>query len=209
MKRKLSNSTFPDGARARREIFSTEGSHLWTSDNVPSEVLEEAALAVKDDLKTQKIKLYGKEIPIPRRAGFYGPAVGYRYSGSTLYPPADVPEAMASLLAWAREAFPPPDGHAVGILVNRYESGSDYISFHADDEKNLDGDFVATVSTGADRSFVVKEKATKKTVAKLSTARHPMIVMEGPSFQKEYIHGVPKKATSGPRTSFSIRWHKI
>jgi alkylated DNA repair dioxygenase AlkB len=126
-----------------------------------------------------------------------------------LYPPEDVPEAMASLLAWAGEAFPPPDGHEVGILVNRYESGSDYISFHSDDEGGLDGNFVATLSTGADRSFVVKEKATKKTVAKLSTARHPMIVMEGPSFQKEYIHGVPKKATIGPRTSFSIRWHKI
>jgi hypothetical protein len=110
MKRK-SDSTFPAGARARIEILNTEGSCLWTSGNVPNKILVEAADAVKDHLKTQEIKLYGKKISTPRRAGFYGPAVGYRYSGSTLYPPEDVPEAMASLLAWAGEAFPPPDGH--------------------------------------------------------------------------------------------------
>ena len=206
MKRSGSDLDNPD---SKKTILSADGADLWASSDVPVDLVQSAALAVEKQLRVYTIKMFGKKVDQPRRVGFYGPAVGYRYSGTTIFPPTNVPEEMVAFLAWATERFPPPDGYEVGVLVNRYASGKDYISFHSDDEKGLHGNFVATVSTGADRFFVVKKKETKETVAKLSTEAHPMIVMEGAQFQKEYIHGIPKKKTEEPRTSFSIRWHKV
>lgn len=101
------------------------------------------------------------------------------------------------------------------LLLNRYKGGSDYVSWHADDEK-LYGPTpeIASVSFGCEREFLLKRKPGKNFRAKRSEGKAPskrpeqdaaaeqhsftlkhgsLLVMRGYT-QRDWLHSVPKRA---------------
>ncbi|XP_039124220.1 DNA oxidative demethylase ALKBH2 isoform X2 [Dioscorea cayenensis subsp. rotundata] len=123
---------------------------------------------------------------------------------------------LKDILEAVHEALPGSKFNS--LLLNRYKTGSDYVSWHSDDEK-LYGPApeIASVSFGCEREFLLKKKPTKKS-AKMQDAAHSepppaskrhksshteqhafvlkhgsMLVMRGYT-QRDWLHSVPKRS---------------
>jgi alkylated DNA repair dioxygenase AlkB len=94
-----------------------------------------------------------------------------------------------------------------GVLVNKYESGSEYIGKHSDDERTLDANAgVVMISTGAVRTFRLRNKETGEKID-IPMETDKMYQMWG-DFQKEFTHEIPvQKKVLGTRYSFTFRKH--
>ncbi len=159
------------------------------------------------------ITLFGKTYPLPRFQMLYGEA-RYSYSGMTLTPEPEVPELVQKCIRYARDRFPSSleeqGQHWNGALVNWYTSGADYVSQHADDERDLvASEPILSFSFGAVRTFSVQAKPT--TVLpyvqemKIPTYHGSLVVMAG-HCQREFVHGIPKtKVDVGPRINVTVR----
>lgn len=67
----------------------------------------------------------------------------------------------SSLCAQVHEALPGSSFNS--LLLNRYKGGSDYVAWHADDEKLYGHDpEIASVSLGCERDFLLRKKKMKK-----------------------------------------------
>ena len=93
-------------------------------------------------------------------------------------------------------------------LVNKYNDGSDTIGAHSDAKDGLAEDgTVVVVSLGASRTFRVKKKVGVWKMDVL-TSHGQLLVMEGPGFQRDYTHEVPKTVrVKAPRVSITLRHH--
>lgn len=93
------------------------------------------------------------------------------------------------------------------VLVNIYNPDA-YLGYHSDDEKNMiTNSVIASVSLGAERPFLVKNKKTNK-VNKILLENGSLCTMEG-SFQKQYKHSIPKrKNITGTRINLTFRQMK-
>lgn len=93
------------------------------------------------------------------------------------------------------------------LLINSYKDGTEYISAHADDERNLDQHAgVASISHGASRKFRIRDKATKEILRDIPTNDTELWQMEG-DFQKDFLHEVPpEKAVTKRRTVITFRY---
>ncbi|KAM0940280.1 putative DNA oxidative demethylase [Dioscorea sansibarensis] len=126
----------------------------------------------------------------------------------------DILEAVRKL--FVHEALPGSKFNS--LILNRYKTGSDYVSWHSDDEEKLYGSApeIASVSLGCERDFVLKKKPTKKS-AKMQDAAHSepptskrlksshagqhsfvlkhgsLLVMRGYT-QRDWLHSVPKRS---------------
>lgn len=152
-------------------------------------------------------KLYGKDMRMQRSVGFFAnpkETVGYKFSRQVMksIPPS---EAMVALMAMISELI----GSKInGILVNWYENGSEYISPHSDDERGLSDTGVFCISLGADRTFRLRNKATKKILFDTYTRHGTALMMQGCDFQKVMTHEIPKcAAITTPRISITGRHH--
>lgn len=113
--------------------------------------------------------------------------------------------SLRALLDDVNERF---ESNFNGILVNRYEGGSEYIGAHSDNEKELSNNGVVAISYGATRTFRIRDKKTNKRVIDLPMESGCMIHMSG-DFQSEFKHEVPvQKRVQGTRYSFTFRRHK-
>jgi alkylated DNA repair dioxygenase AlkB len=92
-----------------------------------------------------------------------------------------------------------------GLLVNWYTKGSDYIGYHSDDEKGLNGN-IWTISIGGTRRFKIQSKnRVEKDDYTLDVSDKDVIVMCG-EMQKNYKHSITKtKKLVEPRISITIR----
>ena len=81
----------------------------------------------------ESMNMYGKQIPFPRLTSWYGDNdKPYSFSGITLQPLPwfkELLEIKKSIEIKAEVCFN-------SVLLNRYRSGSDSISWHTDAEKN-------------------------------------------------------------------------
>ena len=163
-----------------------------------------------DLVKNPKIKVYGKEATMHRSVGFFSDeSEGYRYSGQ-LAQSQKLPDFLRKLLAKVNDEFGTDFN---GILVNRYEDGSDTIGAHSDDEKGLGkGESVIGISLGAVRNMrfrgkkVVLERDGKKYLD-MSMPSGCLFIMDG-DFQKEFTHEIPaQKAITDIRISLTFRKH--
>ena len=152
-----------------------------------------------------EIKIFGKIAHQNRSVGFFSnESVGYKYSNQLAKSIPLTPE-LAKLLdemnARYRATFN-------GVLVNKYQDGSEYISAHSDDESGLDPNVgVVALSFGAVRKFRVRDKKTKEIIQDFPTHSNGIIIMKG-DFQKEYTHEIPiEKTVKGTRYSFTFRTH--
>ena len=95
-----------------------------------------------------------------------------------------------------------------GILVNQYIDGSDYISAHSDDEAGVDAIGVVSISYGSERTFRIRDKATKGVLCDVNMTHASMLQMGG-KFQGLYTHEIPiQKKVKDSRISFTFRKHK-
>lgn len=100
-----------------------------------------------------------------------------------------------------------------GILINRYENGSEKIGAHSDNDKELSGDKVVGISLGATRKIRFRGITNKgKNAIAGNFIDYPLehgslYTMEG-MFQKEFTHEVPvEKKIQSIRISLTFRQH--
>lgn len=152
-----------------------------------------------------EIMIFGKLAHQNRSVSFFSDtSVGYYYSGK-LAASKPLTDSLRELLAYINQQF---DAEFNGILINKYEGGEESIGKHSDDEKALDRRAgVVALSTGAVRTFRIRDKATGKIVADVPTSPDRMVQMWG-NFQKEFTHEIPvEKRVHGVRYSFTFRKH--
>jgi alkylated DNA repair dioxygenase AlkB len=90
------------------------------------------------------------------------------------------------------------------VLCNYYRTGSDSVSWHADDEKELGPNpFISSVSLGAERDFLLKHRSGEQVTVRLVSGS--LLVMDGP-LQTFWQHSIPKtKSPVGGRINLTFR----
>ena len=168
---------------------------------------EECVRDVSDKLMINpEIMVYGKICHQHRSVGFFSDVSrGYKYSGK-LMKSTPLTNNLSYLLRDINEKFHTSFN---GILVNRYEDGSDYISAHSDDEKGIHINDVVSISWGTSRTFRIRLKSDRKVIANIPTESGKIIHMGG-EFQREFTHEIPiEKKKKGIRYSFTFRYHSV
>jgi len=155
-------------------------------------------------LDRPEIKIFGKVAHQNRSIGFFSnESIGYRYSGQLA---ASIPltPGLNKLLDEINTKY---GAKFNGILVNKYNGGTDYIGAHSDDESGLDQVGVVAISYGAVRKFRIRDKKTKEILRDVPTKSNGIIFMKG-DFQKKYTHEIPiEKKVLGVRYSLTFRHH--
>ena len=150
-----------------------------------------------------RIKLYGKDIPLPRLTAWYGdPGAAYTYSGIT-----SEPNAWNKGLLYIKQRVEGAAGTRFNsVLLNWYRSGKDHLNWHADDEKELGKNpVVASVSFGATRDFVIRRNDDRAKQVVLPLKHGTLLVMRG-EMQHFWQHSVPKrKRAKGSRFNLTFR----
>ena len=161
-------------------------------------------------VKNPKIFIYGKEATMHRSVGFFSNvSKGYKYSGQ-LAESIPLPRFLEKLLEKVNRKF---DADFNGILVNRYEDGTETIGAHSDDEKGLGkGGKVVGISLGAKRIMRFRSKKTPlnidgKKYFDMEMPNGCLFIMDG-DFQKEFTHEIPaQKKVTEIRISLTFRKH--
>ncbi|XP_071713871.1 DNA oxidative demethylase ALKBH2-like [Rutidosis leptorrhynchoides] len=164
------------------------------------------------------IRVFGKQFLQPRDVCYIA-SKGLKnlsYSGYTpqAYCWDDFPP-LKEILDEVHKAF--PEGRFNSLLLNRYNSGNDYVGWHADDEKVYGPKpDIASISFGCERDFFLKkkEKNSKKSQAEDKVEGEPqskrakinceeqysfnlkhgsLLMMRG-NTQRDWLHSVPKRA---------------
>lgn len=152
-----------------------------------------------------EIRIFGRVAHQNRSIGFFSDqSIGYRYSGQ-LAASKPMRPLLIELLTWINQRF---GAEYNGILVNKYENGTETIGAHSDDERALDPNTgVIILSVGAVRTFRIRNKSTKEMVANVPTDPTIILQMAG-DFQKEFTHEIPaEKKVNEVRYSFTFRRH--
>lgn len=149
-------------------------------------------------------KIYNKPVTFHRDIGFFSDTShGYKYTNQiTTAQPLTL--ELETLLKKVNTTLQVPFN---GILINRYNSGNDYIGAHSDDEHELaPGGIVACISLGQSRIFRVHNKQTRQRTD-INTKNGQLLLMKG-SFQSEFTHGIPiQSKVIGTRISLTFRYH--
>lgn len=146
----------------------------------------------------RSVRVFGRTVPQPRLVALLGAAYGY--SGLQLGS-APMPGWAAELLARVSEVA---GCRFNSILLNRYRDGRDSIAWHRDDERELgQRPIVASLSLGAARRFLVRERATKE-VSEVLLGHGDLLVMPA-GMQDTHEHSIPKTAVAGERISLTFR----
>lgn len=151
------------------------------------------------------ITLFGKPVLQPRLIAWAG-TLPYTYSGLTLEPrPLDQP--LEALRLRVCEQATTEFNH---LLLNRYRDGADCMGWHSDNEAELgENPVVATLSLGARRRFLIKEKRRgdppKRKPWSIELEPGSLLLMSG-AFQHHYLHALPRQANvSAERISITFR----
>ena len=145
-----------------------------------------------------KIKIYGKEVNIPRFQQAYG--ISYKYSG-TVAEAKPIPKVFEKLIAYLNKQY---NRKFNMILMNWYMNGDDYISMHSDAEKELvPNSPIVSISLGDTRTFILQNKETREK-KKYELKNNSVIVMGG-TCQKTHKHGINKEKNKGVRINMTIR----
>ncbi len=152
--------------------------------------------------QTSTIKMYGKEVAIPRLQCWIGdPGCEYAYSGKSLQR-YDFFEPLIEIRSLIQNQL---GIYFNSVLANLYRDGNDSMGFHADDEPELGNNpLIASLSLGAERPLIFqnKDKAETKT---FDQPHGSLMLMKGAT-QSAWKHGIRKsKKISEPRINFTFR----
>ena len=152
--------------------------------------------------QSDEIQLFGKKIITKRKVAWYGDeAYNYTYSHSTkvaLAWSSSLKELKLLVENISKESFN-------SCLLNLYQSGEEGMSWHADNEKELQKHgAIASLSLGAERKFSFKHKTTGEKV-NLNLAGGSLLIMRG-NTQEHWLHQLPKsKKVTSPRINLTFR----
>lgn len=154
--------------------------------------------------RQDKIRIYGKQIDLPRLTAWYGdPGKSYSYSGISMDPDPWTETLLEIKSRVDREA----QVRFNSVLLSLYRNGNDSLSWHQDDEPELGEDpVIASVSFGATRSFQFRYKPDK-TLPKVAVdlTHGSLLIMKGPT-QRFWMHQVPKTSKPvSPRINLTFR----
>jgi alkylated DNA repair dioxygenase AlkB len=148
-----------------------------------------------------KIIMYGKEHLVPRLEAWFGKS-GYSYTGVNLKP-QNSPKWLLDIQAQITQ-ITSLDFNSV--LINKYRDGSDYVSWHQDNEKELGIDpIIASLSFGETRNFKLRNVGNKDLKVDVKLEHGDLLIM-GPSIQTNWQHELPKSKTkNGCRYNLTFR----
>lgn len=154
-----------------------------------------------------RLRLYGREHPIPRRQVWMGSRdARYRYSGRNFTPAPWHPEvARIRDAVIARLALAGFDVDFNSVLLNRYQGGEERMGWHSDDEPELGPEpLIAAVSLGAGRPlrFRWKQREHEGFNAWLP---HDSLLLMGPGVQRRLQHALLPRRIPGLRISLTFR----
>jgi alkylated DNA repair dioxygenase AlkB len=152
------------------------------------------------------IKMYGKEIPLPRHTAWYGdPGMTYTYSGIRM-----TPLSWTGVLAELRDRISGHVGESFNsLLCNLYRDGNDCVAWHSDDEPELGTEpVIASLTFGGTRTFQMRlrDDPTKKQEVELRDG--DLLVMRGHT-QSLWQHQLPRtknKNRQAQRINLTFRW---
>jgi alkylated DNA repair dioxygenase AlkB len=159
----------------------------------PAADAERLLLELRDTTvwRQETLTLYGKRLDIPRLTAWYGDeGTGYTYSGI-----ANVPLPWTPALLEVKKAVEPVAGVIFNsVLLNRYRTGQNSVSWHADDEPEFGTNpVIASVSFGGTRTFQLWHKKQKDLKARVELTHGSLLLMRGGT-QEHWLHQVPKTA---------------
>jgi len=185
-----------------QELLPHDGSALYRPDFFNSADSDRMFRSILDETpwEARNIILFGKEVPQPRLACWYGD-LAYSYSGITLDPRPMTPTLLEIKQRCEEEA----STQFNSVLVNLYRDGQDSMGLHADDEPELGSEpVIASVSFGAERNFRLRHRETKE-LQQVFLASGSLLVMSGLS-QACWMHDIPKtKKFVEPRINLTFR----
>jgi len=159
-----------------------------------------AALIDETPWEGRNIVLFGREVPQPRLACWYGDRA-YTYSGLTLEPREFTPrlrELAEIATTFAGRSFNT-------VLANLYRDGRDSMGWHADDERELGSEpVIASLSFGAVRRFRFRHRDSRE-VVEVALEPGSVLVMRGLT-QHCWMHDLPKTTkVTEPRVNLTFR----
>jgi alkylated DNA repair dioxygenase AlkB len=153
--------------------------------------------------RQDKMKLYGKDIDLPRKTAWYGDQEkSYRFSGIHLKPEPWTPtllEIKDRIEEFALVRFN-------SVLLNLYRDGNDGISWHTDAERELGvNPVIGSVSFGGARRFMFRHRKLQDLKAEIELTHGSFLLMAGET-QHFWQHQVPKTTRNvKPRINLTFR----
>jgi alkylated DNA repair dioxygenase AlkB len=151
----------------------------------------------------EQLFLFGRWVAVPRRVLFFADiGVTYRYSGVD-HIGRGWPDSLKPLKQkaeyYAQQTFN-------SVLLNRYQTGDDYMGWHSDDEVCLGpAPTIAMLSLGCARDFLFRVKTAPKKHHSLQVTDSSWLIMLPPT-QALWQHSLPKrKKANGIRVSLTFR----
>lgn len=148
------------------------------------------------------VKIFGKEIVTKRKVAFYGDeGIQYKYSGKTKIAENWL-EFILEIKCVVEEIS---DCIFNACLLNLYHNGSEAMSWHSDNEKEiLENSAIASVSFGAERKFGFRNNFTKEEIS-LTLENGSLLIMKD-EIQKYWKHKlyINSKITE-PRINMTFR----
>ncbi|MEP0837574.1 MULTISPECIES: alpha-ketoglutarate-dependent dioxygenase AlkB [unclassified Coleofasciculus] len=152
--------------------------------------------------RQEKIKLYGKELNIPRLTAWHGDSgKSYTYSKIPMSP-----EPWTPTLFLIKSRIESLAGISFNsVLLNLYRNGNDSVAWHSDDEPELGEEpVIGSVSFGGTRRFMFRHKVAKEQV-EVELTHGSLLVMQGTT-QQFWQHQIPKTSKRvEPRINLTFR----
>ena len=153
--------------------------------------------------RQDKMKIYGKEIDLPRKTAWYGDQdKSYTFSGIRF----DSEPWTPSLLEVKQRIEAIAEVQFNSVLLNLYRHGGDGISWHTDAEPELgDNPVIGSVSFGGTRRFMFRHRQDRDLKAEVELTHGSFLLMAGET-QHFWQHQIPKTARKvEPRINLTFR----
>lgn len=155
------------------------------------------------DWQHDKLKMYGKEIFLPRYSAWYGDYdKPYTYSGITLQPK----KWNKGLLFLKEQIEKISNENFNSVLLNWYRDGEDYINWHTDSEKELGlNPVIGSINFGETRRFLIRRIDDNSIKLEFPLKHGTLLIMAG-ELQHYWQHSVPKeKKVKNSRINLTFR----
>jgi len=153
--------------------------------------------------RQDRMKLYGKEIDLPRKTAWYGDNnKSYTFSGIHLDP-----EPWTPTLLYVKNCIEEvAEVQFNSVLLNLYRHGNDGISWHTDEEPELGRNpVIGSVSFGGARRFMFRHRQDHELKAEVELTHGSFLLMAGET-QHFWQHKIPKTSRQvEPRINLTFR----
>jgi protein gp37/alkylated DNA repair dioxygenase AlkB len=179
---------------------------LYFSDFLPQVRADEllARIKAQADFRQNRYTFKGNTGLRPRLEAWYG-SWDYAYSPGTVLKAAPMPDYLQAVIDRIKACG---FGEFNAVLINRYRSGRDYISWHSDDDYGDPEPTIPSITLGEARPFRLRSLSDKRNVVEYVPEHGSLLIMRGTT-NAEWEHMVPKTAKEvGERINLTFRFKK-